>query len=593
MNKLFFLCAPLVLTSFWSEPRQIPAETPPIEFFPAETLALVEVRGAGTWLTRARVDRLVELARERGWLDTTQRRKLVGALGFAQLTVGIEPVDRIGQLAAEGLVIGMLPNATRPAYVLVMEGRDAETLEDTLSVLLELLENKFDVKGQFQTPHTSPHGAEVWNLGDKFAVARLGATLLAAQDEATLERLLDQAAGETPGLLESANFTRAEEAAQLSLWFDLADTKAHAEQYDLDAKKLQNLAKLPGIPQVQFLVGPGIADLGSAERFTASVTFDAAGIGAELRGLYPTVHTGLEPDGGAPPRTLASAGALASGHFYRDLAGIVSRRNELFAPELQPKFSKALGDLALLFGGMQLDDDLLPAIEPWVEVTVHDMDFGSRPRPDLALPGVALILTVDPALRDTLVAGFQTTLGITNTQRTQNGEAAFTMGLALESGVLITSGHQPRPQPGEAVDNSFNLAPSAAYVEGPAKGWFVLGTHEAIVGAVVRELLARGSDEASPGPRAEELYVDAGALAALVRTSRDHLAMQAVLDEGKSFEEAAGELDVLASVIDTFQQARLAVEYLAGGDVRLGLQLDLRVPFELKPLAAKSDAERR
>lgn len=596
MNKLLFLCAPLALASFWSEPSAGPAQADPIDFFPSQTLGVVELRDACTWLTRARFDQLVELATERGWLDATAKRELVGALGFAQLTAGAEPVDLLGQLTAGGLVVGVLPDEAQPAYALVMKGRDADQLEDTLSTLFELLEDKFGAKGKLQEPHISAFGAEVWNLGGKLVVARLGATLVVAQNETTVERLFEQVSSGTPGLTGRADFARAAKTAQLSLWFDRAGSKAHAEKYGLDTMKLTNLAKLPGLPQVQFLLGPGIADLGSAERFTASLTVDAAGIAAELRGICPTEHTGLEPEGSAPPRALTSAGALASGHFYRDVAGIVNRRNELFAPELQPKFSKALGDLALLFGGMELDEDLLPAIGPWLEVSVRDMDFGARPRPAMALPGAALVLTVDPAIRDTLVAGFQTTLGITNTQRAQNGEAAFTMGLTLEGEVLITSGHQPRPQPGEAIDNSYNLAPAAAYVEGPAKGWFVLGTHEAIVTDVVRELLARDADAASAEaalPVTEGLHVDAGALASLVRTSRDYLAMQAVLDEGKSFEQATREIDILTSIIDTFQYAGLGVEYLAGGDVRLGLELAFREPFLLDAPAADKDTERR
>ena len=124
----------------------------------------------------------------------------------------------------------------------------------------------------------------------------------------------------------------------------------------------------------------------------------------------------------------------------------------------------------------------------------------------------------------------------------------------------------------------------------------MLGTHEAIVTDVVRELLARDADAASAEaalPVTEGLHVDAGALASLVRTSRDYLAMQAVLDEGKSFEQATREIDILTSIIDTFQYAGLGVEYLAGGDVRLGLELAFRGPFLLDAPAADKDTERR
>jgi hypothetical protein len=580
MYKPMLIFAPLVVAALIpSTPlAPLPSETAPVDFFPADTLAYAELNGTGSWLNRARLDALVDAAAAEGLVDPADRQKLEGALAFAGLFAGGDPIDLAGKLTAGGIATGLLRGEDGPAWGVVLESADRETLDAALKKTFTFLEQQFDAAGLLDAPHGTYRGADYWKLGDELAVGRSGNSLAVAPNTKTLQLLLDEAADTRPGLAGRADFAH-DPSVELELWFDRAGTSAFAAELGEDAKKLAKLVNAAHIPEVQFLLGPGIADLGSSRTITAGLDLDSTGVHFELVGHAPESHTGLEPDAAAPPSLLAPGGNLVSGMLYRDVASIVRRSNELFAPEVQPKFSKALADFALLFGGMELDEELLPGISPWIEFTLRGMDFEGAPRPELALPGAAVVLTVEPRLKDTLVAGFQTTIGIANTDRAQAGDPPFTLGLALEGGILITSGHMPAPAAGEPVDNDFNLAPAAAYVDGPtvdSPGHFVMGTHEAVVRDLVRELTGDARTTHASRSPGESLRVSAAPLLELLRASRDLMAMQAVLEEGKTFDEATADLEGLAKLVELFSTGDVVIDYPASGDIRVGLELKLQ-----------------
>lgn len=575
MYKPMLLFAPLVVAALIpSTPlAPLPAETAPIDFFPKDTLAFAELHGTDTWLNRARLDVLVEAALAEGLLDTEAETQLRGALDFARLFAGSDPVDLAGKLTAGGLAAGLIKSEKNAAWGLVLESASEATLDAALAKAFAFLEGELDAHGLLDAPHGNYRGADYWKLGDKLAIGRSGATLALAGSTDALQVLIDEAADDKPGLAGRADFT-ASSSNELELWFDRAGTSAYAAELGEEAKKLTAFVNAAHLPQVQFLLGPGLADLGSSKTISAGLDLDATGLGLSITGHAPESHTGLEPTAGPPARLLDGSASLASGMVYRDVASIVNRASELFAPEMQPKFSKALGDLALLFGGMELDEELLPGIAPWIEFTVRNMDFADAPRPALELPGGAVVLTVEPRLKDTLVAGFQTTIGIANTDRAQAGEPAYTLGLDLEGEVLITSGHMPRPESDDAVDNSYNVAPSAAYVDGDGVGYFVIGSHEAIVRDVVRHLAALDSPASAERVR-ESVRLTAAPLAKLIQDSTDYLAMQAVLEEGKTFEEATQELEMLTRIVELFDSGTLHVDYPEDGDINISVELEL------------------
>ena len=447
---------------------------------------------------------------------------------------------------------------------MVLRGDDPEVLQTALDRAFAELEERYDAVGQLGQPHATERGVDLWMLGEDLALGRHGATLFAASSRGFLDELLARAAEGGESLATRPGF--ALPTGDVAVWLDRMGTA----ELGGDNAKLAKLGDAAHLPQIQFLLGAGMAELAGASTFGLGLDLSAEGIALELVGHSPAERTGLAPRAAGPAPRLGAAATLGGALLHRDFAAIVDRRNELFAPEMQPKFNKALGDLALLFGGMEIDEDLLPAIGAWIELGVAELDFTGLPEPDLPLPGLVAIFEIDPRRERNFVAGFQTAVSISNTERAQNGEPPFTLLLGLEGETTVSSGHLPVPADGEPVDTDYNLAPACAYRDGV----LVLGTHEAIVRAALRDL-AQGEATAGTTPAiTEHMHVSGAPLAALVASSEEYLVMQAILEDGKTREEALAETRIVRTVLAALDSATLELDH-RGDELVLGLDLRL------------------
>ncbi|MDF1798335.1 MAG: hypothetical protein P1V81_04095 [Planctomycetota bacterium] len=571
MLKLLLLASPLAIAAALPGPAPVGAllaDQPLAEYFPASTVAYVEAPAAGALFDREAFDQLLDAAEVRGILDSATRGRIQGGILLATLFAGGDPFELAGHLAHDGVALGVAPakgwGRSKPSWGLVLRGDDPAVLEAALDRAFAELEQRFDAVGQLGQPHATERGVDLWMLGEDLALGRHGATLFAASGRGFLDELLARAAEGGESLATRPGFDLP--AGDVALWLDRMGTAGLGG----DNAKLAMLGEAVHLPQVQFLLGAGMAELAGASTFGFGLDLSPTGVALELIGHSPEERTGLAPSAPGPAPRLDSAASMGGATLHRDLAAIVDRRNELFAPELQPKFNKALGDLALLFGGMEIDEDLLPAIGPWIELGVAELDFTGLPAPDLPLPGLVAIFEVDPTRERNLIAGFQTAVSISNTERAQNGEPPFTLLLGLEGETTVSSGHLPLPADGEPVDTDYNLAPACAFRDGV----LVLGTHEAIVRAALRDLARHEVEATTTAAIFERVHLSGPPLAALVDSSREYLVMQAILEDGKTREEAVTETLLLRTILASLESATLELDH-RGDDLVLGLDLRL------------------
>jgi hypothetical protein len=573
MLKKLLLIAPLGLAAlFASTPDPIGEHREIGSFFPADTIALVEAPGISALLApggTASYGALLDHAQGTGLLPEEAHSAIRGAIALAAMAIGTGPIDAARHLTARGLAVGLGSRPDGATWGLAVHGDDEALLDSLLGRGFDLIEAKYDAEGLFDTPHDHIRGADVWRVGDELVVAKRGALLLASVSEPYLKEMLGLAADEDAvGILGHEPFREFQRASDQSStlrgWIDMEKLAGATP----DKGKLAKLLELSSIPKAQFLLGPGVSEIMSGKSLGASLKLNTQGLHFTLAGTLPQSATGLAPVEGDRPATLEVEHAIASAQLYRNLDQIVGRRNELFAPELQPKFTKTLGDLALLFGGMELDEDLLPMIDPWMQIVIQDMDFDGTPRPELALPGAAMIAKIDASIEKNMIAAFQTAVGIANTQRAQNGKSPLALNLGLEGSTMISSGHMPPPPKDMPVDADYNLAPACAYVN----GYFVLGTHEAIVRDLVIGISASAAKTDSLATH-ETLHLNGPALGQLALQNKQYLVMQAVLDEGKAFDEASNEVDILASILGALNSLDVDLEYLESGCTTLSLDV--------------------
>lgn len=556
-----------------------PAPSDLAAHFPPATLAYAELAGAavpGSWCDRDGFDALLDRATELELIDADAQSKVQGALTLAQLFTGEEPFALARHLLANGAAFGVTGvQGEQPDWALVVRGDDAELLERLVTLTLLNIGNRFGIDDPLE-PTRRVGEAELWALGELLAIARHDATLLAAPSLDALEAMLQR--DHETSLASAPGFDLPE--GDLALFLDRAGL-AGTPQLE---RPLERLLEAPHRPEVQFLLGGSLAELATATSYTLGLELSAEAVRFELGGRLGANGASPLPATAAPTPRLTSAATTAGALVFRNLDALVAERNTLFAPELQPKFTKTLADMTVLIGGLEIEEDLLPYIDPWIEVGVASFDFSGAPRPELALPGAVFVLEVAPEARDYLVAGFQTTLGISNAERAQQGDKPYVMQLKSEGAVTLTAGHLPRPAADEAVDTDYNLAPACALVG----EHFVVGTHEGIVRAAVRDL--ERAEGARATARREHLAVRAAPLAALARASHDFLVMQAILNDNKSHADADAEWRAIERALDLLEGFELVVE-TRPGHVALGFEVELGDALFGALGAARAEAE--
>ena len=560
-------------------PPQDAQPAPLAAHFPANTGLYLELQDPAALLDRALLDAYLDRLEAAALLEPLHRIRAEGALKFTGMLIGGDPLELGAQLLSGGLAIAVVPTANpeQPNFALALRGDDPELLDRLLGVLLQQVSGARDPGTLLDVPHATVHGHDVWRfeadlnprVEQPLYLARRGAAFFAASSNALFEGLLAPAAD--GGLAAQATFALPA-GSDLAVWTDMDYLEAIGD----DPEEIRYLRKLPALPEAQFLMGATLAELGTCAGLALGLELSADGVGAELLGTAPAVRTGLAPAAAPLAPRLRTAAAMASAQLHRDFDGIIAARNELFAPEAQPGFAKALSELGVLIGGLDLEEDLLPGIGPWVEIGVAPLDYANAPVPDVALPGVVALFEVAPEVQRNLLASFQTTLSISNAERAQNGQPPFVLLLSLDGETQISAGHMPPPrEPNAPVDTAYNLAPAAALFE----GFFVVGTHEAAVRAALADLRATSSStgERAAGLATERLVIAVPPLRSLVDANHDALVMQAILEEGKSREEATTELDSLVAALGMVESLNAEVrdrrEGAEAGTIALAFEL--------------------
>lgn len=580
-------CTPLP-ELLWASERPAHVATLPeldlAQLVPESALVYVELdhldevleRGLDGPLARSIQDSPLAAGLEEAWGKSPAE-----ALAELDELVGYEVLPTLASVGADGACFAAGIDRAKPAWVLVLRGNDPDVFERALERSLSILAERAGFPGAFDAPTSHREGADHWSIGEDLHLARRGAFGVASNRSSWVERTLERARSEEKGMLANAGFARAYEAragGELAwAWLDLERAR-DLQRLGGEKDGLIRFAASISDPAVQFLLGPGLAELGSASALTLSLRVEAEDLSFELHGL------GIEAGAAAalaPAPDAAHAFALPRGRdnlleavVYRDLESVFQGRAQLFAPEVQPRFAEAESNLALFFGGADITESVLPALDPWLGVVARGITFDEGARPDVPLPALALLARVGSGANGEdvgaeLVAGFQTAVGLINVDRAQKSEASMRLGLESVEGVTLTTARFRAPRAGEGVDMRYNLAPACALVGET----FVIGTHARLVAELVRELQAGGASvAAAPG---EALTLSGPGLAEVLRDNRELIVMNAVLNDGKTRAQAEGEHDGLTAIAGLLEHVRLFVEYPSAESVRVRAHLDV------------------
>ena len=567
------------------------------QLLPASTLVFVDLGGLAPILAAGLEHPLVATLLDSPFGQALQKQAPMDpteALAWGDAFFGRPVLATLAQMTEAGFSFGFGLKRGQPTYLVAARGNDEGVTRDALERVLTLIaEENGTPPAALVQPMGEVRGFDTWFLGEDLCLATRSGLVLASNDEGTLRDAIDRwVDGTGANLTARDTFRRArrgassesKEAAVLWSWVDIDALEA------LDPSATDELRELTRSPAAQFLFGPAIAAIGAARQTTAALrlgddsielTLAAVGLGGKTATMVlpPAADRVLgRDDKGIAADVLAGPlGSAARGYLYRDIEGLFTHRVELFPPTVLPQFAEATAGLALFFGGADISDEILPALSPWLELFVDELEFSAGTVPDLPLPGAALVAQVANAseVGPLLVGAFQTAIGIANVEGAQQMRPQLVMGLELVEGVTVTSAHYPPPAAGDGVDLRYNLEPACALVGER----FIVGTHRDLVADLVRALSlmneAPRHASALRRPDLEQLRIAGPVLARVLRANAEALALNAFLEEGKELTVARTEIETLALAGDLVRGITLETARPSLDRVHIALTLEL------------------
>lgn len=499
------------------------------------------------------------------------------AIAIADQYLGRPVLPALASLTSRGVAFGVGVKRGKPVFTLIARGNDPELGRDTMTAMLAKVAEQHGVPpDSLAEPHETVRGVDVWFLGDAFTLALAGDLFMASNDEGRVRDVIDlRAAGDSPaGSLGAGERFRSVRASRTGgelawAWLDVATLEG------LDPSSVAKLRKLATNPGAQFLLGPVVTALGASRETTVALRLEARRLALRVSAVGP--EEGGRAAVTIPLATLAPAlpadpgGEGARAMLYRDLAGLFEHRADLFPAGALPGFANAISGLAFLFSGQDVSEAILPSISPWIGLVVRDAEFAEGAVPDVPLPAAALIARIsDPEhVGQQLVGAFNNAIGLINIDGAQKMRPTMILDIELVGDVNVNSAHFIQPHEGEGVDMRFNLAPACALVEDS----FVLGSHVSLVRQLVRQL-ERGEVQPASGA-GEHLSLSGPILAETLRANTEALVMNAVLKEGKSMEQARGEIAGMTQLAELLRQVRVSTDRPSAERTVLSLDLEL------------------
>jgi len=493
--------------------------------------------------------------------------------------LGTPLLPRLASLLDGGLAIGMTPSAKKLHWTVVAKGADERQTEEGLLSVLQFVGERAGFPRAFDRPHDTIEGADVWYIGEEFGVAREGAFLVAS----TSQDLLRDTLAALPSTTESADG----QAPAVRVTLHAEEWLARASKGSAlgRAAKLREFRAAASKPLVQFLLGPELALLTRSSDFRAELFVDGEDLRLELEGSgiesgkFAALMPGSSESFDRHPPQLSAKDNGASLLVYRDIDALFEFRADLFPVQALPKFAEAISNLTLFLGGLDLTEEVLPGLSPWMRLVAEPVSFDEGARPAQPLPAACLLVEVADRERlgSSLVAAFQSAISLTNIERAQQAKPPFLLGIELVEGVELSKARYLLVSPENGVDMEYNLAPACALVGST----FVLGTHKDLVTRVVRELVLERPETQTPERSGERLEFPARLLHGALAENASSIMMSKVLEDGVSKSAAKAELDIALGLIELMHGLRLNVSAPSASRVAVELQLDLRSRSEL------------
>jgi len=549
----------------------------PARALPAETVAMLRVRGLGTFWNRLKGSPLRERVEHASIPDISARfAEISNGIAAFEAQFGIDIEQTLLTVFGEDFAIAMQPDRT---FVLVALGRDPDSLEFAADTIVSLEEAHGRILRQGTTTH---RGVAIQSYqvvrpeapgaprGERHLAFHDGAVMASGSLE-TLKKALDAATGASPALLESDAYRRAAASIKSdALATFYADLPALSRTGALTQVLDSNL-KNPAIRiwQDRFKRSLSLADclvvnvLADEKSWTISTTlaYDESRMAKEMGDLIPIRSGDIGVMSLVPDKALLAIGNRSD---KAALWAYALRTIGESDPAMGERLKTAAQQIASMFAGMDFEKEFLARIG---EEAVFFVTPGDEAHPPTVCLGIEL--RDGDALPQTLRTWIGTVATMNQMDAEKKGQKPlFAVARSSYNGVDITTL--------QVLSGRFAglVSPSVAVV---GRYMLVASSDEAIRQAAD----ATAGSRASPPSLPAEVsifgrgYLDVRGLRALLQRHQVFLVNQSVR-QGKAEEKARTDLRNLDYVLSFFDRAEFwAVRRPGAIERTAAIRLDL------------------
>jgi hypothetical protein len=252
---------------------------------------------------------------------------------------------------------------------------------------------------------------------------------------------------------------------------------------------------------------------------------------------------------------------IAGMSLYRDLHGFYAAKDQLF-PDRTSGLIFFENMMGIFFSGRDLTEEVLAQTGPQIRLVVAEQQYDPQiGTPRVQIPAFAAVLQLRDPEEYRIVAeeAWQKALGLVNFTRGQQGLPGLIIDRVTHSDVKFTTAYFSARQVKDraALETRYNLSPSLAMFD----DYMILSSSEGLTRDLIAALKSPASGTQPELDQTHTLLRLAGSqLGSVLKSNREQMVRQNMVDKGHTQEQAEIEIDTLLTL----------VQYLDGMNLEVG-----------------------
>ena len=515
---------------------------------------LESVRSHGAYQTATQT-----LPTVREALDAPPIRRFNQLVRYTESQLGAEWPELVDKIAGGGMALMVAVGPNPAPSLLVVHGTDESAVRDFYQLAASILEEESTRQGGPALNRQSRQGSEIASLGGDFHAARVGRTILLANNRSLFNQAVSlvrkpdrqgSLAGRS-GPAEARSLLAGQPLAWL--WFDFARVKKERQAADFFANSRKDLFQT-------LVAGSTIDAFRRAEYIAASLEATPGGYTAKLQlpvrradlaeGL--TLHVPPREKPGSLP-LLQPAQVIYSQSFHLDLGELWRKRDTIINPQQRQQLEDAAKQVSRVLPNTSVAE-LLEHSGPYHRfVVAHRPEKLYSRAAGQPLPAAAYIMSGCGAkFGQTASAGLRAAALLAGLQY------GLTMEQERYDGITIVSYRfsETKTFPADPDQLRFNAMPCFAVVDDS----FIVASQPGLLKELIAELRSP-RDHASPAVWRNRL--DAQGAAAFLLAYPEQTITSTILNDGVGLQEAKRRVDVLVRWIQTLGHYDLQFDHQA------------------------------